>query len=461
MSSPNIDLQTLLKLLSLVKKINLGFLKNNLALLVPIGIALVAILLFIPTTLLSGKLRKQIDEQSVKTSREIDTLVRDVNEAARAEALEPYIKAYEQDAKDMNDLIVHTTMRELLDYRVFADPNQTSQLVFDPFRQKFVAGIETMLKDLKAGAPPTDAEINAALETSSTRSLYGGRNRAAGMNMNMGMGRMGTTQGQFNRGWSFRRMTDTDRKIVEKVCEDKAKGTKVYVNPVDLGGYVYWSDWKFEEWDKATKDAWYWQMAYWMLEDVAATVQAMNKNSEHVLNSPVKRIMSVQFSQSRAGRSMIGRGRRMIAPKDKQTPNYVTSIRNAMAGSPLTGRFSSPDPAATMDVMQFEVTVVVSAREVMHYMQELCSAKAHKFRGWHGDQPEQTYKHNQITILESTITPIDREDFDHSGFQYGDDEVVSVDLICEYVFYVPAYAKIQPKEIGQDITNAASGAKTK
>src|SRR5512143_1381537 len=101
MSSPNIDLKTLLSLLGYVKKINLGFLRNNLALLVPIGIALVAILLFIPTTLLSGKLRKQMDEQSVKASQEIDRLVKEVDQAAQAQALEPYIKAYEQDAKDM------------------------------------------------------------------------------------------------------------------------------------------------------------------------------------------------------------------------------------------------------------------------------------------------------------------------------------------------------------------------
>ncbi len=458
MGSPNIDLQTLLKLLGLVKKINFGFLKNNLALLVPIGIALVAILLFVPTTLLSGKLRKTIDEQSVKASQEIDRLTKEVDQAAQAEALEPYIKAYKQDADDMNDLIARSTMRELLDYKVFVDTkNQTSQLVFDPFRQKFLAGIEKMLQDLKAGAPPTDVEINAALETASSRSMSS-RNR---MGMGTGMGRMGNTQGQFNRGWSFRRMTETDRKIVEKVCEDRAKGIKVYVNPIDLGGYVYWSDWKFEEWDKATKDTWYWQMAYWMLEDVGTTVQTMNKDAASVLDAPVKRIMSVLFTQSRGGRSIIGRGRRMIVPKDKQTPNYVTSIRNAMTGSPLTGRFSSSATDAVMDVMHFEVTVVVKASEQMHFMQELCSAKTHKFRGWYGDQPEQTYKHNQISILESTISPVDRESFDHSGFQYGQDEVVSEDLICEYLFYVPAYGKIQPKEIGEDITASASATSTR
>ncbi len=85
------------------------------------------------------------------------------------------------------------------------------------------------------------------------------------------------------------------------------------------------------------------------------------------------------------------------------------------------------------DVMQFDVHVIVKAADVMRFMQELCSAKTHKFRGWLGDQPEQTYKHNQISILESQIAPVDREDFDHSSYQYGNDEVVDVDLICEYV----------------------------
>jgi hypothetical protein len=84
-------------------------------------------------------------------------------------------------------------------------------------------------------------------------------------------------------------------------------------------------------------------------------------------------------------------------------------------------------------------------------MQELCRAKTHKFRGWFGDQPEQTYKHNQISILESEIAPVDREDFEHSSFQYGEGEVVSVSLICEYVFLVSAYDKLMPKEVRDDI----------
>jgi hypothetical protein len=455
----DIDLKDLLALL---KKINilgaLGFLKNNRALLVPVIIVILAILLFVPTTLLSRSLRKTIETKSVKASQDIDRLIRDVNQAAEAEAMTPYINAYAQDANAFDNLIKETTLRELLSYKIFADPNNISQVAFDPFRQGFVSGIEAMLLSLKAGGPPTEAEIYAALETSS-RSPYGragrpgaGRTPTAGGAYGGGYGRMG---GMGGMRMNFRMMTENDRRIVEEVCADKARSAKVYANPVDIGGYAYWSDWKFEKLDKAIRDAWYWQIAYWIIEDVAATIQQMNQDAQNVLASPVKRVMSVQFTQSRTGRSMLGRGRRtMNIPKDKQTPTYATGVRNAMTGTPCTGRFTDD----VHDVMQFEVRVIVRSADAMRYMQELCSAKTHKFRGWLGDQPEQTYKHNQISILESQISPVDPEDFEHSSFQYGEDEVVDMDLICEYALFRAAYASIIPKEVLDDIEAAKTAA---
>ncbi len=455
----DIDLKDLLALL---KKINvlgaLGFLKNNLALLVPVIIMIIAVLLFIPTTLLSRSLRKTIETKSVKANQDIDRLIRDVNQAAEAEALQPYIDAYARDANDMNDLIVHSTMRELLSYKIFADPNKISQVAFDPFRQGFVSGIEAMLLNLKAGSPPTEAEIYAALETSS-RSPYGrgarpgaGRMPGAGGAYGGGYGGYGGVGG-IMRG--FRMMTENNRRIIEEVCLDKARNAKVYANPIDIGGYAYWSDWKFEKLDKALRDAWYWQIAYWIIEDVAATIGQMNKDAPNVLTAPVKRLMSVQFTQSRTGRSMLGRSRRALnIPKDKQTPTYATGIRNAMTGTPCTGRFTD----GVRDIMQFEVRVIVRSADAMRFLQELCSAKTHKFRGWLGDQPEQTYKHNQISILESQISPVDREDFDHSSFQYGDDEVVDVDLICEYALVRAAYASLIPKEVLDDIEASKAAA---
>jgi hypothetical protein len=108
-------------------------------LLVPIGIALVAILLFIPTTLCRASCG-QINEQSVKAGQEIDRLIREVNERPGG-GPEPYIKAYEQDARDMNDLIVRTRSGNC-SIKVFGTRIRLPNC-FDPFRQKFLAGVET------------------------------------------------------------------------------------------------------------------------------------------------------------------------------------------------------------------------------------------------------------------------------------------------------------------------------
>lgn len=105
--------------------------------------------------------------------------------------------------------------------------------------------------------------------------------------------------------------------------------------------------------------------------------------------------------------------------------------------------------------MHFEVRVIVSADQVMRFIQELCSAKTHKFRGWYGDGPEQTFKHNQITVLEHTIAPIDLEDFDHRSYRYGPDAVVELDLVCEYLFVNAGYNEVKPKEALNDLQGIA------
>ena len=318
-----------------------------------------------------------------------------------------------------------------------------SPLLFEPFRQGYLSGVDAMLKSLNAGTPARG---------------YGALRRLGGLGLALQEPPQPTANARSNQRLTIRMLPETDRKIVTTVCEDKAKGIKVYASPIDLGGYVFWNDWKFEGWDKAIRDCWYWQMAFWILEDVTTTVRQMNKDSENVLKSPVKRIMGALFTQSRTARSMLGgRSRRVNAPKDKQTPTYAVNIKTAMSGSPCTGRFCNE----TLDVMQFEVHVIVNAADVMHFMQELCGSKTHKFRGWRGDQPEQTFKHNQIAILESHILPVDREEPDHGSYEYGPDEVVDMDLICEYVFNKAAFDIEKgndhvPKVVSDDIATAAT-----
>jgi hypothetical protein len=93
-------------------------------------------------------------------------------------------------------------------------------------------------------------------------------------------------------------------------------------------------------------------------------------------------------------------------------------------------------------------------------MQQLCSAKQHKFRGFSGEEQEQVFKHNQITVLESNIRSIDREDATHNLYRYGEDAVVVLDLICEYIFDKNGYDEIKPelvKELLKKVKGQAEG----
>jgi len=427
----------------------LSFLRNNLTLLVPIMIAVVALLLFIPTRILRGKLQNTIKQQSVQMGGQIDRLIQDVNKASEAEAFEQYINAYAQDVNQIDLLAKQTTLRELLSYKLYPDTNELSPLLFEEFGGKYVAGIEALLAGMGAQGPPADTEIDAALKNA-PRTTY---QRGGGGYGGYGPGTLPMMGGggAYGQRRAYRITSEMDLKILDKVCADRARAAKVYANVIDMDGYTYWSEWKFEDRDKAYRDCWYWQSAYWVIEDVVATVREVNQNADSVLNAPVKRLMNTSFNLQRLrGAGMRGSRRGMRRSKTVQTPTYVTSAKDGMT-SPCTGRFTNDD----IDVFHFNVRAVIRADDVMPFMQRLCSAKEHKFRGFYADLPEQTYKHNQITVLESNIAPINRESYEHDLYRYGDEAVVELDLICEYIFEKAAYEDIKPQLVKDDILNAA------
>jgi len=443
----------------------LGFFKNNLSLLVPILIAVVALLLFIPTRILSGKLRETVTKNSGQVGKSVTSLINRVEQAAKAKQLEPFVNAYAKDANQIEKLMKGTTLRELLTYRLFPDTNEGTIMLYEEFGERYRGGIDAMLKSVKAGVPPTDVEIRAALERT-PQSTYGGGSGYAdlygGRNTSRIQSPMGPAVPGRDRQYTSWGLPEPQRKIVDNISLEKARNAGVYVSPVDLAGYTYWSDWKFENRDAAYRDCWYYQLGYWAIEDVIATVVKMNQNATSVLDAPVKRVMNTAFVFGRSGTGMRRSVRRsgmvgaMRPKKEGEYPTYVTSTRSAMS-TPCTGRVCNED----IDVFHFEVRTIVDARYVMEFMKELCSAKEHKFRGWKGTKPEQTYKHNQITILETNVAPVDKMDLDHDFYVYGDEPVVDLDLICEYVLNKPAYEEIKPKLIKDDIINANASANKK
>jgi len=247
------------------------------------------------------------------------------------------------------------------------------------------------------------------------------------------------------------RMTDIDATIVDEICREKATSASVYAHPADLSGYEFWREYRHPGRDEAVKDCWYWQLGYWVIEDVISTITAMNADSDSVLTSPVKRLIGVSFilKDRRYGRRTMRRSVRGIRTKRslEDKPSYILAVEEGLTKA-CTTRFSNDE----IDTVHFNVTVLVSADAVLPFMQKLCSAKEHKFRGWDGEiELPKTFKHNQITILESNIQPVDPESDEHFLYRYGEDALVELDLICEYIFNKVSYDEVKPQLIKDEL----------
>ena len=417
----------------------LSIFRHNASLLAAIIIAVVAIVLFIPTQLISSKLKERITTQSISKGRDVQNM--DAVSGDQYKVEQQYQKSYADDANQIELLAKNSTQRELLSYTILPEPKDQSLLIFEEFGERFRAGVERLIAGINALDCPTDAELNRSLENSALRSRFGGRRATMTRSF---------TFSRYFRG-SFRILNDMDFMIVDELCREKAKSASVYAHPADFSGYEFWGEYQNPGRDQAVKDCWYWQLGYWVIEDVIDTIAACNAGSDSVFTSPVKRLLNVSFTlkerRMRRQRVVAVAGPRVMRRSTEDKPSYVLSVGEGLT-EPCSARFSDDD----IDVIHFNVTVLVSAEAVLPFMQELCKAKEHTFRGWDGRlDPPQTSKHNQITILETNIEPIDPESELHTLYRYGEEAVVELDLICEYIFNKAGYDEIKPQAIRDEL----------
>ena len=403
----------------------LSFLKDYLSLLVPAVIALVAVVLLILSPLISGKLTKQITNKSISMGKNIRSLGTSIVSRDQWKLAQQYQQAYERDANQITLLSRQSTQRQLLSYKIFPKPKDTSTLIFEEFSRRYRDALEELMVRINALDCPTDAEIDRSLHVSRPGSRRASRSAPIELMMFSSMG--------------LSRRTDTvEAKITDILCRVKAESASVYANATDLIGYRFWEGHKYTGMQNDVENCWYWQLAYWIIEDVIDTIGTLNSDSTSVFTSPVKRLLGISFTKSEGEfQRETGIGSRC---------SYVRSIDQELTTS-YTGRICNDD----IDVVHFNVAVVVSAKAVLPLMQELCSAKQHKFSGYFGEQQQQTFRRNQIAILEYDITSIDREDTNHNLYRYGEDAVVSLKLVCEYIFNKSSYDTIKPDSVKESL----------
>jgi len=400
----------------------LSFIKHYSSLLAPIIILMVGGLLFMPTLLISSKLKKQIADESISAGKRAQSLSKSAVSQDQWKVEQEYQQAYQEDANQAALLAKQSTQRELLSYKLFPVPTDTSTLIFKEFGRQYRETLESLISRVNGRDCPTEAEIQRSLKDASSVRL-GRQTRMS--------------PGMFSRG-SSSKSSDIGSTIRDVLCRDKAESASVYANPFFLSGYGFWDQYEYVGMEETAQDCWYWQLAYWIIEDVIDTIDSINSGSKSVFTSPVKRLMGASFAVSGTDDT-----------KRMTKPTYVLSDFEGLTNSP-TKRICDKD----IDVVHFNVVVIVSSKGILPFMQELCSAKEHKFRGFPGTEQEQSFKHNQITILESQIKPIDLKDKTHELYRYGDNAVVELDLICEYIFNKSGYDEIKPQSVKKELGSA-------
>lgn len=396
----------------------LKFLADYSALIVPIIITVIAVVIIILTPILMGnKLQESVEKESVAIGKRVATLSKTAVSSSQGDVEEAYQKAYALDANAISQMAVESSQRLLLSYKIFPEPKDRSALIFEQFAKRFRSAVEAKLAGVKSSDCPTEAEFERHLQGnesvgSSRRRSSGGRNDS---------------------------VSDAIKNVL---CEEKAQESFVYANPSAISGYEAWDEYSYTGVVEDTELCWYWQVGYWIIEDVIDSIGAANAGTENVFSSGVKRLLDISF-MPRSKSSSRGKGKKENSLTVSDEPDYV-SKQNVGLVTPYTKRVGDSD----IDVLHFNVSVVVSSKALSSFMEHLCSAKVHEFRGFDGKAAAKKYKHNQITILSSNILPVEADSAMHELYRYGtEDAVVQLDLICEYIFNKSGYSAIKPATV--------------
>jgi hypothetical protein len=383
-------------------------LKKNISIIIPAVIAVLAALLFIPTIIIQDKISEKL-KQSERLGKEVESVIRSAVPAGQFEIVKIYEDKHQQDANEIQKLAIQTTQRGLLSYKIFPEPNETSIQIFNEFKKAYNSAFAKLIKDMNALDAPTDIEIRK--ETGSMQSETP------------------------NSGFDRQAADKSSEKIIELICKKRCEEIPCYVNPQVFSGYAFWNNWEYRGTEPAIKDCWYCQLAYWIHEDIVDTINKINASSNTVANSSVKRLLGIRFASGDAAETK---------SNDTELPIYVTDMSGGLC-QPWTTRISNDQ----IDVIHFSLAVIIRADDVMRFMDELCSQKTHYFSGYKNDQPMHQFKHNQITILQSDIKSVNREDQNHRRYRYGQEAVIHLNLICEYLFNREGYDIIKPNLVKQ------------
>ena len=338
----------------------MSFIKRYIALAVPVAIILAAVLVYVPTTLIGGSIKKEIDRSSLAQGKKIESLLRGTKPEQQWQMEKDYQDRHHDDAGNIRLYARQSTLRELIRYGIFPEPKDKSQQLFNEFGLDYQDAIVAFLESMNALDAPSKIDIERELGTKLTSTKSRSQNKA---------GRKKQTAAEKKR---------------DVVCCKRAELISVYANPGLFKWYDFWDYWpemEFPGSKKAVEHCWHSQVAYWIYEDVVDTINALNAGSQSVSTSSVKRLLGVSFQrelidEAKAKKKGNVQATTFFTKTDK--PEYVLDEeKSIMDIKPWTGRKSDK---SNIDVVHFSIAVVVGAKQVLPFMQELCSEKEHTYR---------------------------------------------------------------------------------
>lgn len=393
------------------------FIKKYMSLIIPTGIFIVSIVFIVLSSTTKKSLAENIEKTSLSKSNAIRSLIRNTPAEKQYEQEKRYQDAYAKDAGSIVRLIKQSSLRDLISYNIFPKPQDTSRQLYLDFGNNYRKAIEDLVKSMKALDAPGEAaisEVTGHLSGSSSQRSYG---------------RSGVSK------------DDSKAALIDAICRRRAESAHVYADPTLFKWYDFWYGYVYPGPEIALEDAWFSQLSYWVYDDVVTTIRTMNADSKCVYDSPVKRLVGIGFSnlvdyETKQRNTSYANGDEAI---------YVWHENVQQLGIyPWSGRRCDDD----IDVIHFSVAVVVGSKHVMPFMKNLCSQKEHKHReGYLLEGKENTYTHNQITILQCETEPIVRDEEVHENYQYGDDAIVKLHLICEYILNRNGLDQIKPQSV--------------
>jgi hypothetical protein len=495
----------------------MDFIKKKLFLILCIAVALLGIGIFISGMMVSADNQKEVEGISKKI-QEVDGFGMKAVSGDEIDQAQATADDCQKNLEQMETWIQETTRRPVLFQAVF--PKLSNEFDkdsrFEEFAKRYCSFVNSLLVRLRAGTCPSPQEEEQTIN-------------------------------QFEehlKGSSQTRIDEEEQ--MERICNElyqkRAQECVVYA---DSGVFCAYSHWQSLP-RLATpmyKDAWYTQLAAWIQEDVVAAILELNGSSQSVLTSPVKRLLEITFmgeppegepsaeeanvgAHSSYGGPTTGVGRsglrynrnrsvgvsRRFMDSVNLLPVYVIQAQQQRRGSfgmigggatrggnsyqghiaePFTGHYSND----TIDVVQFEVGIIIDSTRIkdfievlespkqsqviriknlpkdkaevldLNQIQEILQAKQSStgstvsVQGLQIDKSNIEVKEisrNQITVLQMDVDPIDISVEQDSGYYYGSGSFKVLRLTCEYIFFKSGYQDLMPAPVKEILNPSVS-----